>query len=229
MSLQVIGSGVGRTGTHSLKLALEQLGFDKCYHMMELFQHPEGLIYFQKAERGEAVDWNKLFEGYKSAVDYPVARYYKQLIAAYPNAKIIHTVRDAESWYQSAMETIFWATKPSAGRMLKLLIKMPFSSTLRKRLPILKYDGDMVDNIFGKDLKNKQEVIRRYNAINEETLNFIPKDRSLVYDVKTGWEPLCNFLNVPVPQTPFPKSNVRDEFKVRVAGISSGKQVTNEV
>lgn len=229
MSLQVIGSGVGRTGTHSLKLALEQLGFGKCYHMMELFQHPEGLIYFQKAERGEAVDWDKLFEGYKSAVDYPVAKYYKQIIAAYPNAKIIHTMRDAESWYQSAMETIFWATKPSAGRMLKLLIKMPFSSTIRKRLPILKFDGAMVDNIFGKDLKNKQEVIRRYNAINEETLNYLPKDRSLVYEVKQGWEPLCNFLNVPVPPTPFPRSNVRDEFKVRVAGIASGKPVTNEV
>jgi hypothetical protein len=229
MSLQVIGSGVGRTGTHSLKLALEQLGFNKCYHMMELFQHPEGLIYFQKAERGEAVDWDKLFEGYKSAVDYPVAKYYKQLIAAYPKAKIIHTIRDAESWYQSAVETIFWATKPSAGRMLKLLIKMPFSSTIRKRLPILKFDGEMMDNIFGRNLKDKQEVIRRYNAINEETLNYLPKDRSLVYEVKQGWEPLCNFLNVPVPATPFPKSNVRDEFKVRVAGISSGKPVMNEV
>ena len=229
MSLQVIGSGVGRTGTHSLKLALEQLGFGKCYHMMELFQHTEGLSYFQKAEREEAVDWDKLFEGYKSAVDYPVAKYYKQIIAAYPNAKIIHTVRDAESWYQSAMETIFWATKPSPGRMLKLLIKMPFSSTLRKRMPILKFDGEMIDKIFGKNLKDKQEVIKRYNAINQETLNYIPKDRSLVYQVKEGWEPLCNFLNVPVPSAPFPKSNVRDEFKIRVAGIASGKPVTNEV
>jgi hypothetical protein len=225
MSLQVIGSGVGRTGTHSLKLALEQLGFGKCYHMAELFQHPEGLIYFQQAERGETADWDKLFEGYKSAVDYPVARYYKQLITAYPNAKIVHTVRDAESWYQSAVETIFWATKPSAGRMLSLLLKMPFNSVVRKRLPVLKYDGEMVDNIFGKNLKDKQEVIRRYNAINEETLNFIPKDRSLVYEVKSGWEPLCNFLNVPVPSTPFPRSNTRDAFKVMVKEISSGKSV----
>ncbi|HEY2726210.1 MAG TPA: sulfotransferase [Parafilimonas sp.] len=229
MSLQVIGSGVGRTGTHSLKLALEQLGFEKCYHMMELFQHSEGLTYFQKAERGETVDWDKLFEGYKSAVDYPVARYYKQLIAAYPNAKIIHTIREAESWYQSAIETIFWATKPSPGRILSMLLKMPFNATLRKRFPILKYDGLLMDNIFGKDLKNKQEVIRRYNAINEETLNYLPKDRSLVYEVKQGWQPLCNFLNVPVPLKPFPRSNVRDEFKIRVAGIASGKPVENNV
>ena len=225
MSLQVIGSGVGRTGTHSLKLALEQLGFAKCYHMEELFRHPEELIYFKKAERGETVDWDKLFVGYKSAVDYPVARYYKQLIAAYPQAKIIHTVRDPESWYNSAMETIFWAIKPSPGRILKMMIRMPFSSTVRKRFPVLKYDGQMVDNIFGKDLKNKQEVIKRYTAINEETLNFIPKERSLVYDIKTGWEPLCSFLNVPVPQTPFPRSNTREEFRKNVAGIASGKPV----
>ena len=225
MSLQVIGSGIGRTGTHSLKLALEQLGFGKCFHMTELFQHPENVIYFQKADKGESVNWDDLFKGYHSAVDYPVARYYKQLIAAYPQAKIIHTIRDAESWYQSATETIFWATKPSPGRMLNLLLKMPFNSTVRKRLPVLKYDGILMDNVFGKDLKNKQEVIKRYNAINAETLNYIPKDRSLVYDIKTGWEPLCNFLNVPVPSTPFPRSNTREGFKEMVKEIASGKSI----
>src|SRR5258705_10191387 len=113
--------------------------------MLELFQSPENLIYFEKAERGEEVDWGKLFTGYNSAVDYPVARYYKQVIEKYPNAKIIHTIRDPESWYQSAMETIFWASKPSLGRILSLMIKMPFSPTIRKRLPVLKYNGSLVD------------------------------------------------------------------------------------
>jgi hypothetical protein len=225
MSLQVIGSGIGRTGTHSLKLALEQLGFGKCYHMEELFRHPEQLVYFQKAEKGEEVDWDELFKGYVSAVDYPVARYYKQLITAYPQAKIIHTTRDAEAWYNSAIETIFWATKPSFGRIFKMMIRMPFSSAVRKRFPVLKYDGELIDNIFGKNLKDKQEIIRRFNAINEETLNFIPKDRSLVYEVKTGWEPLCNFLNVPIPDTPFPRSNTRDDFRKNVSQIASGKTV----
>src|SRR4051812_7397946 len=112
MPLQIIGSGMGRTGTHSLKLALEMLGFDKCYHMAELFQHPEQVTYFERAERGEQVSWEALFQGYRSAVDYPVARYYKQLMSYYPDAKIIHTVRDAESWYQSASQTIIWASKP---------------------------------------------------------------------------------------------------------------------
>lgn len=225
MSLKIIGTGVGRTGTHSLKLALEQLGFNKCYHMEELFRHPEQLIYFEKAEKGESVDWDELFKGYASAVDYPVARYYKQLITAYPQAKIIHTTRDAEAWYNSAIETIFWATKPSFGRIFKMMIRMPFSSNVRKRLPVLKYDGEMIDTIFGKNLKDKQEIIRRFNAINEETLNFIPKDRSLVYEVKTGWEPLCNFLNVPIPDTPFPRSNTRDDFRKNVSQIASGKTV----
>jgi hypothetical protein len=225
MSLQVIGSGVGRTGTHSLKLALEILGFGKCYHMEELLREPDRLVYFEQAEKGEAVEWDELFEGYNSAVDYPVARYYKQVINAYPNAKVIHTTRDAESWYNSAMETIFWASKPSFGRIFKMMIRMPFSSAIRERLPVLKYNGGLVDNTFGKDLKNKQEVIRRYNAINEETLNFIPKDRSLVYEVKSGWEPLCKFLNVPVPSVPFPRSNTRDQFRTNVANIAAGKPV----
>jgi hypothetical protein len=110
--------------------------------------------------------------------------------------------------------------------MLSLMVKLPFSRTIRKRFPILIYDGQIVDKIFGKDLKNKQAVIKTYNEINEETLNFIPKDRSLVFDVKTGWEPLCNFLNVPVPNTPFPRSNARNEFKGTVAEISAGKVVS---
>ena len=91
MSLQIIGTGMGRTGTHSLKLALEQLGFGKCYHMAELFQHPEGLVHFEKAEKGEDADWDTLFEGYNSAVDYPVTRYYKQLMQR-PVAKQLLTL-----------------------------------------------------------------------------------------------------------------------------------------
>ena len=225
MSLQVIGSGVGRTGTHSLKLALEQLGFGKCYHMEELLREPDRLVYFKQAEKGEAVDWDALFDGYNSAVDYPVARYYKQIIPAYPNAKIIHTIRDADSWYNSAMETIFWASKPSFARIFKMMIRMPFSSAIRERFPVLKYNGEMVDSIFGNNLKDKQEVIKRYNAINHETLNFLPKDRSLVYEVKQGWEPLCKFLNVPIPSTPFPRSNTRDQFRHNVSNIAAGKPV----
>ncbi|MEO5907174.1 MAG: sulfotransferase family protein, partial [Saprospiraceae bacterium] len=109
MALKVFGTGQGRTGTTSLKLALEHLGFGKCYHMFELMAHPDQIIYFEKAERGEKVDWDKLFEGYQSACDMPVIRYYEDILKRYPDAKLVHTTRDPDSWYQSMMSTIFWA------------------------------------------------------------------------------------------------------------------------
>lgn len=211
---------MGRTGTHSLKLALEQLGFNKCYHMTELLNAPENVGYFEKAEAGQPVDWDTLFTGYLSAVDYPVARYYKQLVAKYPDAKVIHTVRDPESWYKSCTQTIFWASKPSLGRILGMMVKMPFSPMIRKRLPVLKYNGKLINLEFGDDLLNKAEVIKRFNAHNEEVMKMVPKERLLVYNVKEGWEPLCRFLNVPVPSTPFPLTNTTNEFREKVANMS---------
>lgn len=224
MALQVLGTGMGRTGTMSLKLALEELGFGKCYHMFELFQHPENISYFQKAERGETVNWDELFRGYRSAVDFPVVRYYKQILAHYPGVKVIHTMRDPESWYKSALETIFWASKPSLGRKLGLVSRMPFSSVVRRRLPVLQYNSALLDTVFGKNLHDKETVIRKYNEFNAEVLSTVPKERFLLYDVKSGWEPLCSFLNVPVPSNSFPKSNSRSEFLGQVKKIASGSK-----
>lgn len=212
MALKIIGSGMGRTGTHSLKEALEHLGFGKCYHMIELLQNPKGLSCFIDAENGKNPDWESLFTGYLSAIDYPVARYYKQLMKFYPDAKIIHTIRDSESWYQSCVETIFWASKPDAGRIFKMMLRMPFSKGLRQRLPVLKYNGMLVEKEFGNDLKDKATVIRKYNERNKEVLATVPKEKLLVFKAQEGWEPLCKFLDVPVPATPYPKSNTKTEF-----------------
>ncbi|MEO8665394.1 MAG: sulfotransferase family protein [Ignavibacteria bacterium] len=223
MSLKILGTGLGRTGTHSLKLALEQLGFGKCYHMVELFQHPEGLQFFQQAERGERVNWDGLFEGYNSAVDYPVARYYKQIMTFYPGIKVIQTIRDPESWFKSASDTIFWASKPTSWKIFKMIINLPFSPEARRRLPILKNNGKLLYNEFGKDLKNKEAVIKRFNDHNEEVLKTVPKEQLLVFDPKSGWDPLCKFLNVPVPETPFPRSNTTEDFKRHVETIGKGK------
>jgi len=219
MALKIIGTGLGRTGTYSLKLALEQLGFEKCYHMAELFQHPDGLVFFEKAEKGEVVDWDALFEGYDCAVDYPVARYYKQLMAKYPGAKVIHTVRDPESWYQSASQTIIWASKPSFGRILKMMTKLPFAPELRRQMPVLKFDGKLIDLEFGKEYKNKEKVIEHFNQHNKEVTDSVPKERLLVFNLKDGWKPLCEFLGVPVPDNPFPHSNSKDEFINRIKNI----------
>lgn len=219
MSIKVIGTGLGRTGTHSLKIALEQLGFGKCYHMVELLNNPAGLTYFEQAERGENVDWDSLFQGYLSAVDYPVARYYKPLIAKYPDAKLVHTTRNPEAWYESCKNTIFWATKPDAGRIFSMMVRMPFSPTIRKRLPVLKYNGSLIDLEFGKDLNDKTKVMDYFKKRDEEILKTVPKERLIIYNVKDGWEPLCKFLNVPVPSNPFPKSNTTEEFRNNVKNM----------
>jgi len=223
MSLKVIGTGLGRTGTYSLKLAIEQLGVGKCYHMVELFQQPERLKYFKKAEKGEKVNWNELFDGYKAAVDYPVARYYKQITEFYPEAKVIHTLRDPEEWYESASATIFWASKPYSLRILKLTVHLPFSSEARRRIPVLMYNRKLSELEFGKDLKNKEKVIKRYNKHYEEVIKTIPDNRLLLFDPKSGWEPLCRFLKLPIPLIPYPKSNTRKEFLDRVNIIGKGK------
>jgi len=223
MSLKVIGTGLGRTGTYSLKLAIEQLGVGKCYHMVELFQQPERLKYFKKAEKGEEVNWNELFNGYKAAVDYPVARYYKQITEFYPEAKVIHTLRDPEEWYESASATIFWASNPYSLRILKMAVHLPFSSEARRRIPVLMYNRKLSELEFGKDLENKEKVIKRYNKHYEEVIKTIPDDRLLLFDPKSGWEPLCRFLKLPVPLIPYPKSNTRKEFLDRVNIIGKGK------
>jgi hypothetical protein len=221
MGIKIIGTGLGRTGTHSLKIALEQLGFGKCYHMFELFKDPSRLRHFEEAEKTGNTDWDKLFDGFHSAVDYPVARYYKQLLKKYPDAKIIHTTRDADVWYESCVETIFWASKPDAKRIFNMMVRLPFNSVLRQRFPVLKYDGKLLDLEFG-DIKNKAEVIKRFKQRNEEIVKLVPKEQLLVFNVKDGWGPLCNFLGVSVPSTPFPKSNTREEFMKQVKAIGSG-------
>jgi len=216
MALQVIGTGQGRTGTTSLKAALEHLGFGKCYHMLELLNNPDQIVYFEKAEKGEKVNWDELFQGYHSAVDYPIIQFYKELIEKYPDAKVIHTTRDPEAWFKSISNTIFWATQPTPGRMLRMMIRLPFSSILRKRFRVIKFNGMMVGKIFGKDLKDKAKIIDYFNAYNRDVLNTVPKERLLIYDVKTGWEPLCQFLGVPVPSIPFPHSNTTNDFRHNV-------------
>lgn len=223
MALQVLGSGLGRTGTFSLKLALEELGFSKCYHMYELFQNPSGLKYFKQAERGERVNWDELFRGYKSAVDYPVAKYYKQIMEVYPDVKVIHTTRDPESWFKSISNTIFPVTQPSFAKKLKTIISLPFSSKLRQKFPIFIYNGKLVRSEFGNDLSNKQEIIRRFIQRNEEVTSKVPKDNLLIFNAKDGWEPLCSFLNIPVPDKPFPKTNTTDEFLKSVKKLEEKK------
>ncbi len=222
MPLKVIGTGLGRTGTYSLKLALEHLGFGKCYHMTELFQNPEGVKHFLQAEKGEKVNWEELFKGYKSSVDYPAARYYTQIAGHYPEAKVIHTHRDPEEWYDSAVNTIFMARNLTISRLIKFGLKYPFSRIVQKRFHVFKYNRKLIINEFGKDLLDRKKVLKAFEQHTENVIKRISSDRLLIFKASDGWEPLCRFLNVPVPKNIFPYSNTRDEFLKRIDIIGSG-------
>jgi hypothetical protein len=208
MGLQVIGAGFGRTGTLSLKLALEQLGYVKCHHMMEVFSSGAQADYWAAIGRGEAPDWDKVFDGFQASVDFPSSIFYKELAAKYPDAKVILTVRSADSWWKSASQTIF-AIGKVAPPWLKLLVPR-----LRKVTGM--HDALIWDRVFGGDLETSRHCKQVFERHNAEVKKTIPASRLLVFEVKEGWGPLCAFLGKPVPATPFPNVNDTAEFRRRV-------------
>lgn len=213
MTIRVIGAGIGRTGTASLKLALEQLGFAKCYHMDEVGPNPAHVPLWLDAAAGKPVDWDALFAGYQAAVDLPTYAFYTELMAHYPDAKVILTVREPEAWYKSAAQTIFRLPPPPLMPLLRLLaLFSPKLKLLTNLEPVARKVG--VEYFFKHDL-SKANVINVFNQHNETVQRSVPPDRLLVYDVKQGWEPLCAFLDVPVPDSPFPHQNTRQEFVSR--------------
>lgn len=191
MALNVIGAGFGRTGTMSMKAALEQLGFGPCYHMVECL--PQGAEHWQKwvDARSGSPDWDDLFDGFGATVDFPSCTSYKALAAYYPEAKVVLTVRDPGRWFESTQDTIFaphwieYLRQAEMGRFMQLTI-----------------------NDYLQDRMHDQEhLIRRFNEHVEEVRDSIPASRLLVFDVKEGWGPLCEFLKRPVPDTDFPHIN----------------------
>ena len=198
MALKVIGSGLGRTGTMSTKLALEQLGFAPCHHMVEMFMHPETLPLWIDAGNGNG-DWDAMFEGYSAMVDHPGCAYWRELADHYPDAKVLHTVRDPDKWFDSTQATIFNPDRPGPpGGPMKVFFDQLYAW----------YGGDMHDRGF------MTNFFRRHT---EAVIAGVPKDRLLVFNVAEGWAPLCAFLGVPVPDTPYPRENSTQEFQTRVA------------
>ena len=204
MTLSVIGASFGRTGTMSLKIALEQLGIGRCYHMIEVFEHPTHAELWYEAAEGKLPDWDALFHGYTAAVDWPPCSFWKELLAHYPDAKIILTVRDPERWYQSVASTIYpvlmrplETNNPTMLAQRKMALKLIFEQS---------FDNRFEDRAFMLDL---------YERYNEDVKQSVPSERLLVYDVAEGWEPLCDFLGRPTPAEPFPRVNSTDEFRGR--------------
>ncbi|HEY5336880.1 MAG TPA: sulfotransferase [Rhizomicrobium sp.] len=203
MTLRAIGAGFGRTGTLSLKLALEQLGFSPCYHMVEVFAHPEHNATWIDAAEGRPVDWERFLAAYDAGVDWPICNFWRELADVFPQAKFILTERDAEAWYKSISQTIIAS----------------MSRTVESGDPVLRSQAKMgklvvgekaFGNNFGKD-----HVIAAYKRHNQAVKDTLPASRLLIYDAPMGWAPLCEFLGVPVPDAPYPKTNSTEEFRAR--------------
>ncbi|WP_170351921.1 sulfotransferase family protein [Ruegeria atlantica] len=207
MTLEVIGAGFGRTGTNSLKLALEQLNFGPCHHMFEVRDNPEQLPAWNRAAHGEQADWDAMFHGYRAQVDWPGAAYWRQLSDHYPDAKIILSVRDPDAWFDS-----IWAT---IG---------PFMTTMRGR-----HDSDhanaiaemcskfIVHGIFDGRMNDRDHAISVFRKHIKKVRDTVPKDRLLVYETGSGWKPLCTFLGVDIPEEPYPHTNSTKQFQDNVA------------
>ena len=196
MGLRVVGAGLGRTGTASLKAALTQLLEAPCYHMIEVFARPADAIVWRDAALGQMPDWNAFLDGYAAAVDWPAAAFWEELAAANPDAIILLSTRDPEKWWESASQTIF-APREGASPV------PGFTEMIEAILGA---------NRFTKDRHDKDEAIAAFNAHNAHVRKTARKDRLLEWTAADGWEPLCRALDVPIPKTPFPKTNTREEW-----------------
>ncbi len=207
MALQVIGSGLGRTGTKSLQTALNMLGLGPCHHMIEVIQHPESMALWVESSQGNP-QWDAIFADYRSAVDYPTAAYWRELTAYYPDARVIHTVRDADAWFESTQATIFAPDGPAMRAIESGAGPAAFFLSFTRP-----FHGHFHDRAYMTDWFRKHT---------EEVLATIPAERLLVYEAGQGWEPLCRFLGVPVPAEPYPSENSRAEFIGRSAALQAG-------
>ena len=208
MGLQVVGAGHGRTGTYSQKLALETLLGAPCYHMREVFTRDADVGVWHRAAGGAMPDWKEFFEGYSAAVDWPVALFWEEIAAAFPEALVLLSVRDPEEWWTSASSTIFNFEKQTLDPGFQKMVSA------------------ITDARFTPDYLDRDLSIAAYNAHNQRVRDTIPKDRLVEYSVEQGWEPLCEALKLSVPDLPFPVSNTSKEWADREK--NAFKSVTDE-
>ena len=203
--MQLIGTGVGRTGTYSLKLAINQLGLGPCHHMEEVLHNMPVQVPLWSAALNGASEWQSIYDGYPSAVDWPTAGFFRELFEAYPTAKFVLTLRSPESWADSFGGTIYQllAGREQAPPEMRDWLEMAVGVIARTGFP----DG-----------LDRDGLIAAFVAHNDAVRATIPAGQLLEFEVKQGWGPLCEFLEVPAPDEPFPRSNHREEFWDRVNG-----------
>lgn len=194
MSLRVIGAGVGRTGTKSLKLALEQLLDAPCYHMVEVFTHPEHVALWHDAARDRPVDWSALLSGFGAAVDWPASAFYPELAEAFPDALVVLSVREPDAWWESARNTILPAIEGAGDGEWARMVR------------------DMLASRFTPDYLDRDAAVAAFEAHNAAVRRLVPRERLLEWRAGDGWKPLCEALDLPIPDQPFPRINTREEW-----------------
>ncbi|HUY46336.1 MAG TPA: sulfotransferase [Streptosporangiaceae bacterium] len=194
-SLKIIGAGFGRTGTLSLRAALCRLGFGPCHHMIDVAADPALERKWLRKARGQDIAWAEILGGYASIVDWPGCYYWEELLACFPQAKVILTVRDPAAWYGSAAATIY-----AMAQVCGPAHRQGMS------------DRVIWQGTFGGRFADKSHAIKVFEDHNRRVMQAVPPGRLLVYDIRAGWGPLCEFLGAGIPGASFPHVNERASF-----------------
>jgi hypothetical protein len=205
MQLKVVGAGLGRTGTASLKQALEQLTGGPCYHMFEVFEHPESVAMWHAVVRGESEDWEALTGGYTASVDWPVAAYWSELSAANPDAVVLLSSRATpEKRWASMQKTII----PT----LTMDLPPGAEGTAPHRAMVI----DMFERRLTPDWREPEAAMAAYERHNERVRSNVPSEQLVDWQPGDGWEPICAALGLAVPSDPFPHENNSEEFQANI-------------
>jgi Sulfotransferase domain len=200
MALKVVGAGVGRTGTNSLKIALEQLLGEPCHHMYEIFVHPEQIPEWTDAIEGRSVGWSTMPKGYEALVDWPGASFWPELTRENPEALVLLSVRDPESWYKSASNTIFQVFDNAPPEM------RPWFETMRL----------LLRERFCDQLDDPTAMMTAFEQHNDAVRAAIPAERLLEWNPGDGWAPLCERLGLDIPDDPFPQTNDTNQWRANL-------------
>jgi hypothetical protein len=201
MALKIVGAGLGRTGTHSLKVAFELLLGGPCYHMVEVLGRPDQATTWEGAVRGDEPDWGTFLADYRATVDWPAAAFWRELSRAAPDAVVVLSVRDGDAWWKSASETIFAVLDRGAP---------PEDKGAVSELAMI---TEMLDTRFTPHWRDREKAIAAYEAHNDNVRATAPADRLVEWHPGDGWGPLCAALGIEEPSEPFPHLNTTSEFR----------------
>jgi hypothetical protein len=212
VGLRVVGAGLGRTGTNSLKLALEELLGAPCYHMLEVFERPADVAVWHDAIRGRPPDWRTFPAGYAATVDWPACAFWAGLADAHPDAVVLLSVREsAEAWWRSFEATIL------AGLSQPVPADRP-DWAVRRKMTL-----DMIETTFTPEWREREGAIAAYEAHNAAVRAAIPAGRLVEWRPGDGWEPLCAALGAAIPEEPFPRVNSTEEFQATQHAADPGE------